>query len=175
LDFAFGVFLHAHVQSLENDSGKVVFRDVEYSNSVIDAPDPPGPNELTNAVWKNWLAKHRIALYDRWLRELPEHNANDQAFQAGWPAARDEFLGRWKEYETNWGGWYWRHNGEVQYIGDHIVHRLGEKTPALVLLGLLAGLTAVLIKHLYSTPVVRFTTERVSQRPPPKRRKRVSS
>jgi hypothetical protein len=172
VDFSLGIFLHAHVQGMENDSGKVVFGDVEYANSIIGLAKP-GPDALTAEAWNNWLGKHSSALYERWLRELPERNMNDKAFQSGWPAFRDQLLHNLAENATQWGGWYSRHNGEIEYVGDHIAGRLGEIIPASILLGLLAGLIAVLIKH---TPSVSAVSPKrsVSRAGPTKRGKRTS-
>jgi hypothetical protein len=166
VDFSLGIFLHAHVQGMENDSGRVVFAGLQFSNSTIDRANP-GPDALTRQAWLNWVGKHRRALYEQWLRDLPENNMNDRNFQAGWPAARDGFLKLLSENETQWGGWYSRHNGEIEYVGDHIAGRLGESVPASILLALLAGLSAVLIKHLPSVPAVQLTqraTEREGRR-----------
>jgi hypothetical protein len=145
-DLCFGILLQAHIESMENEPGKTVFKDVQFSNSVIGPPDP-GPDDLTFPAWKNWLGKHRRALYDRWLRELPVKNANDQVFQQGWPKVREEFLRLQEENEEQWGGWFSRHNGEITYVGDHITGRVGERIPVVVLLALLAGLTLVLIRQ----------------------------
>jgi hypothetical protein len=149
VDFSLGILLHVHVEAMENDSGKVVYRDVEFANSTIDIPRPEH-GELTEGIWKNWFTKHRILLYDRWLHELPKRYANDPVFQAGWSAPHDEFLRQREEYETAWGGWYSRHDGEVEYIGDHVVGRIGENLPTVFLVALTLGLVAMLLKRCHS-------------------------
>jgi len=173
LDFSLGILLHAHIQHMENEPGKVVFRDPEFSNSMIIVPEP-GPEGLTKRLWKNWNDKHRLKLYDRWLEELPQRYGNDEQFQKGWPSGRDEFLRRRGELETHWGGWYSRHNGEIEYVGDHMIGRLGEGIPASILLALSAGVFAVLIKNMPSASVVPVTTRRAARARRPKRGKKAS-
>jgi len=162
VDFSLGIFLHAHVQGMENDSGRVVFAGLQFSNSTIDRASP-GPDALTRQAWINWVDKHRRALYKQWLRNLPENNMKDRNFQARWPAVPDGFLKLLSENETQWGGWYSRHNGEIEYVGDHIAGRLGESVPASILLALLAGLSTVLIKHVTSVPAVQLTQRATEQ------------
>jgi hypothetical protein len=171
LDFSLGIFLHAHVQGMENDSGKIIFSEVEFADSTIGVAKP-GPDGLSSQAWNNWLGKHSSALYERWLRELPERNGNDKAFQAGWPAFRDQLQHNLDENATQWGGWYARHNGEVEYVGDHIAGRFGERIPASILLCLLAGLIAVLIKNTPAVSAVPLTKRSASPGERPTRGKR---
>jgi hypothetical protein len=71
--------------------------------------------------------KHRIAIADQWVRQWPEVGLLSVE------ARRDD--------ETEWGGWYSRHNGQIEYIGDHITGRFGELLPVSILAGLLLALS----------------------------------
>jgi hypothetical protein len=110
----------------------------------------PGPDGLVKRPWTNWFAKHRLGLYDRWLKEIPARNGDDKVFQEVWPETRDEFQQNRERNQIQWCGWYSRHNGETEYVGDHIAGRLGEAVPASILLALLVVLMGAFFKHLSS-------------------------
>src|SRR5262249_7899154 len=107
VDFSLGVFLHAHVQSLENDSAKAVFTGLEFSNSQI-RPSAEAAEALSRLAWINWYNKHALALSNRWLEELPKRHGKDPAFQSMWPAAKASLLETAKADTEAFGGWYSR-------------------------------------------------------------------
>jgi hypothetical protein len=160
IDFSFGVFLNAHVQSLEESSGRPVFGGLEFDGSAAQRAIP-GPDALSDFAWMNWFGKHHLSLTDYWLVQLPEKNRNNPTFESGWPAAKNEILKMRQEDEDAWGGWYARHNGEIQYIGDHVVGRVGEALPVAILFILLIGLiTALITQTPASLQTVRKTPKR---------------
>jgi 4-amino-4-deoxy-L-arabinose transferase-like glycosyltransferase len=155
VDFSLGVFLNAHVQSFEENSPRRIFGDLEFSESALQRAIPP--DGLTDFAWLNWFGKHRIALCDQWLAKLPEHYGSNPAFESRWPVAKAEILKMRQEDEAAWGGWYSRHNGRIQYIGDHVISHVGEPLPAAVLLILMVPLIATLIRQ---TPIPTALAQR---------------
>jgi hypothetical protein len=149
VDFSLGVILNAHVQNLENDSGRLIFSELEFSDSQFLRRDNPGG--LPNAAWPNWFGKHHLALCDKWLADLPARHQNNPAFEASWPAAKAKILELRSEDERSWDGWYSRHGGEIQYIGDHISGRVGEQAPEVILIALGIAMLGILIQQ---TPAV---------------------
>jgi hypothetical protein len=170
VDFSFGVLLQAHVQSKENTAGKSFFSDLEFANGIV-RHTPPGPDSLSQVAWQNWFEKHRWALCDRWMRDLPQRHGRDAAFQIVWPVSEAEIVTLKKQDELQWGGWYSRHEGEITYLGDHVIGRLGERVPALVLLALFAGLIATFIKQ---TPAAGTVPIAKTTKPVPASRKKRS-
>jgi hypothetical protein len=145
LDFSFGVLLNAHIQSIEENSARPVFGGLEFSDTLERAS--PATDALSNFAWMNWFGKHRVALCDEWLAQMPEHNKSNPKFESNWPGLQTKILKMRQEDDIGWGGWYSRHNGEIEYIGDHVVGRVGEALPAAVLLILAVGLIATLIRQ----------------------------
>jgi hypothetical protein len=145
LDFSLGILLNAHVQSFENGNGKNYFSELVFSGSVRHAD--PGPDTLSEVAWQNWFEKHQRALCDRWLTDLPERYKNESFFKMVWPASEGELHSLRSQDELRWGGWYSRHNGQITYLGDHVVGQVGEWGPITVLTALLAGLIVVFIKQ----------------------------
>jgi hypothetical protein len=162
LDFSFGVLLNAHIQSIEENSARPVFGGLEFSDTLERAS--PATDALSNFAWMNWFGKHRVALCDEWLAQMPEHNKSNPKFESNWPGLQTKILKMRQEDDIGWGGWYSRHNGEIEYIGDHVVGRVGEALPAAVLLILAVGLIATLIRQ---TPAAALRPARNQ----PKRRK----
>jgi hypothetical protein len=146
-DFCLGIFLHAHVQNLENVSQTRVFGDIEFSGSQVQYP-AAGDDALSHFAWINWYEKHAFALSEKWINELPERNSDNPRFQAIWPAARASLLKVPIDDANAWGGWYSRHGGEVQYIGDHISGTLGEGIVASILLALSATLIVSTLRQM---------------------------
>ncbi|PYS37655.1 MAG: hypothetical protein DMG14_20495 [Acidobacteria bacterium] len=146
VDFSLGVFLHAHVQNLENAAGKTYFSQLEYSNGIIQHAKP-GPYSLSEVAWTNWFAKHQRALCDEWLIDLPERHKSDAGFQIVWPAAQAEIVRLKNQDELEWGGWYSRHGGVISHFGDHITGTIGESVPATILLALATGLVVTFIRQ----------------------------
>ena len=66
IDFSMGIFLHARVQHLDNTTEHTYFTGLGFSDGqfLIGAP---GPDSLNMAAWRNWLAKHQLAVCRNWL------------------------------------------------------------------------------------------------------------
>jgi len=143
VDFSLGVFLHAHIQDLENDSARIVFTGLEFSNSQI-RPSASAADGLSREAWINWYNKHALALSNRWLNELPERHGQDPAFQSIWPMAKVSLQETGKADAAAFGGWYSRHGGEIQYIGDHLAGTAGEAPVAFSLIVLLIGIISLM-------------------------------
>jgi 4-amino-4-deoxy-L-arabinose transferase-like glycosyltransferase len=172
-DFSLGILLHAHVESLENGNGKSFYSDLVYTNGALRHADP-GPDTLSDVAWQNWFDKHRSALCDEWLTELPARHKADANFQLIWSVRQREILDLKKEDDAQWGGWYARHNGEMTFWGDHIAGRFGERVPIALLIALLTGLIAV---YIMQTPAASpsMIDDKATQPPPVKRGRKKSS
>jgi hypothetical protein len=123
IDFSFGILLHAHVESLENAPQQTVFRSlsvvgVNQPNAVVT---PTSPSALG---WENWILKHQYAQLVK-LYQSPHPDA------VLGRARREEWL---REDELYWHGWYARHNGAIEFLGDHDAGESGMGTKILTFL-----------------------------------------
>ena len=118
IDFSMGVFLHARVQHLDNTAEHTYFTGLSFGNGqfLIGAP---GPDSLNMAAWRNWMAKHQMALCRSWLALGEGFRPGDPAFEPAKADLRAAIAERLKEDDTVWHGWYRRHGGEFELIGDH--------------------------------------------------------
>ena len=91
VDFSLGVFLNAHVQSLEENAPKPVFGGLEISETALQRAVPLS-DALTDFAWINWFGKHRLALCDQWLVQLPERNKSNPAFESASLLARAQIV-----------------------------------------------------------------------------------
>jgi hypothetical protein len=123
VDFAFGVYLQARIESLENTPEYTVFTDLHYYPDGVHR-DNPTELSLSDAAWGNWSAKHQLEIYRRWLRDLPVGHDADPTFQAQWAKGKPLLLDGVRDLEVNWGGWPDRHGGVIAYLGDSVA-RLG--------------------------------------------------
>ena len=80
IDFSMGIFLHARVQHLDNTAEHTYFTGLSIGNGQF-LVGAPGPDSLNMAAWRNWLAKHQMAVCRNWL-------ALGQEFPARRPGAR---------------------------------------------------------------------------------------
>ena len=135
IDFSFGVFLHAHVESQENSPQKTIFRSLSVVgvNQPNDVVTPASPSALT---WDNWILKHQYAQ----LVELSQSPHPDAVLGR---ARREEWL---REDEVYWHGWYARNNGSVRFLGDDAAGEsgMGTKILACLLVVLALGLAGSL-------------------------------
>ncbi|HXA49180.1 MAG TPA: hypothetical protein VNV86_02685 [Candidatus Acidoferrum sp.] len=111
IDFSLGVFLHLRVQHLENTAEHTYFSGPSVINGqVVVAPSPEG---LSGYASDNWLRKHQLANAQRWRGEL----LNVQA------EGKPQVMAMLDQLTTDdprlFKGWYARHGGEVEYLGDH--------------------------------------------------------
>jgi len=119
IDFSFGVLLQAHVEGLENDAQAAVFPGMEFNGTAIQAT-PPGPDALSPSAWNNWFEKHQLAVFDVWLRDLQRKSGALPAFQAMMPDYRKSVQKAAAEDVKSWQGWFGRHRGEAEFLGDHV-------------------------------------------------------
>jgi hypothetical protein len=119
VDFSFGVLLHAHVEGLENSAQEAVFPGMEFTGRAIQGI-PPGPEALSASAWNNWFEKHQLSIYDVWLRELQQKSGNLPAFQAMLPDYRKTVENVTANDTKAWQGWFQRHGGDAELLGDHV-------------------------------------------------------
>jgi hypothetical protein len=119
VDFSFGVLLHAHVEGLENDGRASVFPGMEFTGTAIQSARP-GADALSASAWNNWFEKHRLSVYDRWLRGLDRQYGSLPAFQAMLPDYRKTVQKAAADDAKEWQGWFGHHGGEVEFLGDHV-------------------------------------------------------
>jgi hypothetical protein len=124
LDFYFGVFLEARMESLENTPQHVVYPEPRFiAGRFFFAGD--GPEALGDDSWRAWMLKHRATLYPRWLREIPAAHQSDPLFVAAWPASRPFLEDGVADDARNWDNWGARHGG-VEYLGDVVAGPSGQ-------------------------------------------------
>jgi len=147
IDFSFGIFLHAHIESLENSPQKTIFPSLSViganQTSPVVTPDSPSPKD-----WNNWILKHQYAQ----LIELSQSPHPDAVLGR---ARREEWL---REDEVYWHGWYARNNGVTEFLGDHTASESGLGTK--ILAGLLVVLALLLTGMLRQTSRATVTEER---------------
>jgi hypothetical protein len=135
IDFSFGIFFHARVQHLDNTAEHTYFTGLSYGNGqfVIGAP---GPDSLSNSAWRNWLGKHHSVLCEKWLALGEAYRRGDPAVEAARVDLRAAIAEQLKEDNVLWHGWYRRHGGELELIGDRFGG--GDATSVLLALAALA-------------------------------------
>jgi hypothetical protein len=144
-DFSCGILLHAHVQSLENSSQRSIFPGLSLlggkESSAATAPD-----SLSALAWENWFLKHQYALNREKLDELSRYRPANAAVVLIGRAQMQKVL---QEDEVYWHGWYARHGGVVEFLGDHTAGESAWRTtvPAGLLLLLLLGLLRALLQQ----------------------------
>ena len=119
IDFSLGVLLQSHVEGLENDAQFSVFPGMEFTGKAIQAT-APGPDALTPSAWNNWFIKHHVAIYDVWLRDLQRTYGAQPAFLAMMPGYQKTVERAAADDTKSWQGWFGRHRGQVEFLGDHV-------------------------------------------------------
>jgi hypothetical protein len=127
------VLLQARVENLENSPGSTVFPGTEFEDGKI-VTALPGPDALSHSSWNNWFAKHQLAVYYQWLRDLNQRYGQDPAFRAALPEYQAKINQERADDANVWQGWFTRHGGEVQFLGDHTAAGAGIAMAALCLL-----------------------------------------
>lgn len=172
VDFYFGVFLEARMESLENTPQHVVYPEPRFAaGRFFFAGD--GPEALGENAWRTWMTKHRATLYPRWLQELPKSYGNDPLFVAAWPS-NERFLKDGLEDDAhNWDGWAARHGG-VEYLGDWIAGPSGNGTQiaAWCFALLFLGGVVLLARQTWNSPAQIPAPARLAARKPAARRAR---
>ena len=118
VDFSFGVLLHAHVESLENDAQTTVFPGMIFTGTSIQSAQP-GLDALSLTAWNNWFEKHQVVVYDWWLRDLNRQYGHLPEFRAmvpGYKHTQEKVLA---DDAGIWQGWFGHHGGEAVFLGDH--------------------------------------------------------
>jgi hypothetical protein len=136
IDFSMGVFLQARIEHLENTPERTVFGGLTLANGQFQA-GRQSQDSLFPAAWENWMRKHQYRLAEEWTRGVDSHATADHTLDAARSAARDRLAVLHADDDRYWHGWYRRHGGEVEYLGDHFGS--GDATSA-VLVALFAGI-----------------------------------
>jgi hypothetical protein len=97
---------------------------------------------MNMAAWRNWMAKHQVALCRQWLATGEAFHKGDPAFEQAKVDLRAAIAERVQEDDTIWHGWYRRHGGEFDLIGDHFGG--GDATSVLLVLAALGLLGKML-------------------------------
>ena len=113
-DFFLGVLLQARVESLENTPGRTVFAGLTVGGGEFRVGDP-GPESLSGTAWRNWYRKHQYELSRRWLADLAPYTEREVAARRLAETMKSQI----EEDQTEWYGWYSRHGGRVEFLGDH--------------------------------------------------------
>jgi len=147
VDFSLGVFLQAHVESLENTPQKQIFPAPTFTNGQFQVV--PGPDSLSKSALGNWFRKHQYTVAQQSLHDLDRDRREDPAFRRSVPAARSQFLQDLREDADLFHGWYARHGGEVTFLGDDFAEpsAAGLNAPACLLLVLALGLIGAMGKQ----------------------------
>jgi len=127
VDFSCGVLLQAHVESLDNTAGDTVFPNAEFAGGGIQTA-LPGPDALSRSAWDNWFVKQKMALFDRWLRDLDRRYGSDPEYQHLRPQYQQNVAEVAADDAANWQGWFAHHGGEVVFLGDHLAGWFGAAT-----------------------------------------------
>ncbi len=141
-DFSFGIFLQAHVESLENTSQTTIFPGL-----TLEGGKQTGrlltPDKLSGVAWDNWFLKHQYALNREELVKLTRHPPVDAT------VGRVQMQKSLAEDETYFHSWYARNNGAIEFLGDHTAGEYGWGTTFLsgLLVVLLLGLMHVMLKE----------------------------
>ena len=97
-----------------------------------------------------------MAYCEKWLAMGESYRRGDPAVEAARADLRAAIADQLKEDDTLWHGWYARHGGEIELIGDHFG---GSDAPSvllvLVVIGLLAKM-ALLARTLPLHPAPRL-------------------
>ena len=135
-DFSLGILLQARVENLENAPGEMVFSGLTVADGKYSVGQP-GPDSLSGTAWRNWYRKHQYELCKLWVAELAPYMDKE----AGARQLATELKSQIEEDRTAWYGWYSRHGGSVEFLGDHVAQRsIVSGGGLLLLLGLFAGL-----------------------------------
>jgi hypothetical protein len=149
IDFSMGIFLHARVQHLDNTPGHIYFTGLSYDRGQFSI-GAAGPDSMNMAAWRNWMGKHQVALCRQWLATGEAYHRGDPAFEQAKVDLRAAIAERLQEDDTIWHGWYGRHGGGFDLIGDHFGG--GDTTSVLLVLAAL-GLLGKMVQIGRMVPV----------------------
>jgi hypothetical protein len=136
-DFSLGILLQARVENLENTPGEMVFSGLTVADGRYSVGEEPGPHSLSASAWRNWYRKHQYELSKLWMAELAPHADSEVGARQLAAVLKSQI----EEDRTAWYGWYSRHGGSVEFLGDHVAQSsMVSHAGLLLLLGLFAGL-----------------------------------
>jgi hypothetical protein len=127
VDFSLGVLLQARVESLENTAQRTVFPPLVVVGGALQIA-APGAEGLSDLAWYNWYRKHQYALDQSWFREVDRRSGKDPTLQNILPRMSDLLKRDRSEDASLWQGWYGRHGGEMEFLGDHAAGSSGART-----------------------------------------------
>lgn len=133
IDFSGGILLHAHVESLENDSQRPVFSGLNITGGR-GSLEVVTSTSLSGVAWDNWFLKHEYALNTEKLDELSRYRPANAA------TGRAQMQKALRDDEVYWHGWYARNEGTVEFLGDHTA---GASTWAMTVLASMLVLLAI--------------------------------
>jgi hypothetical protein len=142
IDFSLGVFLHARIQHLENTPGRPVFMGLVYGKGEFRT-GLVSEISLSPMAWDNWMHKHQYRLAEDWRQSVDGFRAGDPELDRARANAHRGLDLMQRDDEKLWRGWYRRHGGEIDYLGDDFGS--GDATSA-VLLALFAALMWKLVR-----------------------------
>ncbi len=148
IDFSLGIFFHVRIQHLENTARHTYFTGLSYDRGQF-AVGAPGPESLNISAWRNWLGKHQMAYSEKWLASGESYRPGDLAVDAARVNLRAAIADQLKEDDTLWHGWYARHSGEIELIGDHFG---GSDAPSVLLVLVAIGLLSKMALLAKMTP-----------------------
>jgi len=156
VDFSLGVFLQARIENLENTPARVVFSKMDASG--MDAILQSGQSPLGKMAWANWFSKHEYSLAQQESRQMDSSPPENVA------AHHAAFLLRQvlDKNQRAWYGWYERHGGSVQLLGDHLAgpQLLGLDVQSILLLMAAGALVALFWKRNVSGALSRVQPAR---------------
>jgi hypothetical protein len=153
IDFSGGILLHAHVESLENDSQKPVFPGLDIT-SGRGSLEVVTSNSLSGVAWDNWFLKHEYALNTEKLDEISRYRPKNAA------TGRVQMQKALRDDEVYWHGWYARNDGTVEFLGDHTAGAFAWATTVL------ASMLALLMIGLVRATLIYGKTTPSSPKPP---------
>jgi hypothetical protein len=131
IDFSLGVWLQIRIEHLENTPDPAVFARIQINGVHLDIA-PAGPSTLARTSGGNWFRKHQYALAENWLRSIAATypgNRGIPPMQARVQSVLTEVV---RQDDELFGGWYKRHGGAFEFIGDHF----GDSDWSIVLLAI---------------------------------------
>ena len=169
VDFGFGVWLHMHVESLENTPRRTVFRGLEFHGAGASIATP-GPDSLSQTAWINWLQKHQYALAGEWLAAMRQRSDRDPGFAQRAQGVMATLEGWRNEDQALWHGWFSRHGGSAELLGDAVGEGGNTAAEWLLAIGALA-LMAAAVREIRRVPAaVPAATPAIAPAKVPKRR-----
>jgi hypothetical protein len=142
IDFSFGILLHARIESVENFAQGPISPGLSGSAGKTTQPTltPYSPSAIAR---NNWILKHQYAQLKEFSRSRgPVANTGQVQMQE---LFRDD--------EKYWHGWFFRNNGVISFLGDHIAGESGMGTTILtcLLLALAVGVAGLLMQMSSNT------------------------